>query len=207
MVNNSLRISGLASGMDTESIVKKLMDAERISLNKIQQKKQWREWQRDAYRDVNSQLMDLRTSMENLRLQSSFNKSKVNSTDTTKVDVSIAGSPSQSVYNITKVQLYKPGTPSSIKITTNMLNDTDPLNQSFNFTLDINNGQKSQTISLDTDTIQSAISKINTYSSQNQLNVTASYSSGDKAIIFTATDYTTTFSINEYFGSKSIKYC
>ena len=190
MVNNNLRISGLASGMDTESIVKKLMDAERIPLNKIHQKRQWTEWQRDAFRDVNTQLLDFRTSMENLRLQSSFNKSKVSSTDTTKIDVSISGSPSQSVYNITQATLYKPGNPSSLKIGTNLANDTTQLGvgEGFSFTL---NGQ-AITLS-DTDTIQSAITKINAVSSQSH--VSASYSSGDKAIVFSATDSTTTVSI------------
>lgn len=42
---SELRFSGLASGMDTESIVKKLMDAERLPLNKMMQKKQTQEWQ------------------------------------------------------------------------------------------------------------------------------------------------------------------
>lgn len=181
MVN---RIAGIASGMDTESIVKKLMDAEKIPLNKIYQNRQWKEWQKDAFRDVNSQLLDLRKSMENLRLQSSFNQSKVNSTDTTKVDVSISGTPSQSVYNITAATLYTPGTPSSLMIGTSLPDDTTELGtgQAFSFTL---NGQ---TITLtDKDSIKSAISQINDKSSLTK--VTASYSSVDKAIIFTGTDY------------------
>lgn len=191
MVTNNLRIAGLASGMDTESIVKKLMDAERVPLNKIYQNKQWKQWQQDAFRDVNSQLLDLRTSIENLRLQSSFNKSKVNSTDTTKVDASIAGSPSQSVYNITAATLYKQGDPSFLKVATNLSDDTTQLGTGQGFSFTLNNNQIIQLS--DTDTIQSAISKINAVSSQSH--VTASYSSGDKAIIFTGTDSSTTVSI------------
>lgn len=53
MVN---RIGGLASGMDIDSIVKKLMNAEKAPLNKLYQKKQTYEWQRDAYRSVNTKL-------------------------------------------------------------------------------------------------------------------------------------------------------
>lgn len=53
MVN---RIGGLASGMDIDSIVKKLMKAEKAPLNKLYQKKQTYEWQRDAYRSVNTKL-------------------------------------------------------------------------------------------------------------------------------------------------------
>ncbi|WP_423791720.1 flagellar filament capping protein FliD [Lysinibacillus fusiformis] len=53
MVN---RIGGLASGMDIDAIVKKLMNAEKAPLNKLYQKKQTYEWQRDAYRSVNTKL-------------------------------------------------------------------------------------------------------------------------------------------------------
>ncbi|MER2105294.1 MAG: flagellar filament capping protein FliD [Solibacillus sp.] len=50
------RIGGLASGMDIDSMVEKLMQAEKAPLNKLHQNKQKYEWQRDAYRDVNKQL-------------------------------------------------------------------------------------------------------------------------------------------------------
>ena len=50
------RIGGLASGMDIDSMVEKLMQAEKAPLNKLYQKKQTHEWQRDAYRDVNKKL-------------------------------------------------------------------------------------------------------------------------------------------------------
>lgn len=53
MVN---RIGGLASGMDIDSIVAKLMQAEKAPLNKLYKQKQTYEWQRDAYRDVNKEL-------------------------------------------------------------------------------------------------------------------------------------------------------
>lgn len=51
-----MRIGGLASGMDIDSIVEKLMQAEKAPLNKLYQNKQKFEWQRDSYRDVNKQL-------------------------------------------------------------------------------------------------------------------------------------------------------
>lgn len=50
------RIGGLASGMDIDSLVEKLMKAERMPLNKTFQQKQILEWKRDAYRNVNTKL-------------------------------------------------------------------------------------------------------------------------------------------------------
>lgn len=53
---SSLRISGMVSGIDTDSIVEKLMAAEKIPLNKLYQKKQLAEWKVDAYREITSAL-------------------------------------------------------------------------------------------------------------------------------------------------------
>ncbi|MDG3072670.1 flagellar hook-associated protein 2 [Bacillus halotolerans] len=57
------RITGLASGMDIDDIVSKLMQTERAPLDKLTQKKQTLEWQRDSYREVNSKIKDLQDYM------------------------------------------------------------------------------------------------------------------------------------------------
>ncbi len=53
-----MRVGGLASGMDTDQIISDLMKAERIPLDKLNQKKQYLEWQRDDYREMNSQMLN-----------------------------------------------------------------------------------------------------------------------------------------------------
>lgn len=58
---SAMRIGGLASGMDIDGLVEKLMVAERAPLDKLEQKKQTYEWQRDAYRDVSNKLTALDT--------------------------------------------------------------------------------------------------------------------------------------------------
>jgi len=87
-----MRIGGLASGMDIDALVEKLMNAERAPLNKLQQKKQTYEWQRDAYRGVNTKLKTFDTYIaDNLVLKtlnsktaSSSNESLVKATATGK---------------------------------------------------------------------------------------------------------------------------
>lgn len=87
-----MRIGGLASGMDIDALVEKLMNAERAPLNKLEQKKQTYEWQRDAYRGVNTQLKTFDTYIaDNLVLKtlnsktaSSSNESLVKATATGK---------------------------------------------------------------------------------------------------------------------------
>lgn len=77
MVN---RIGGLASGMDIDSIVKKLMTAERAPLNKLYQKKQTYEWQRDAYRSINTKLKTFDTYIaDNLVLKNITSKTATSS--------------------------------------------------------------------------------------------------------------------------------
>jgi flagellar hook-associated protein 2 len=191
MIQNDLRITGLASGLDTESIVKKLMDAERVPLNKVIQTKKWQEWQRDAYREVNTKLLDLRTSMQNLRLQSAFNQVSVSSSDSSKIDVKQNGSPSQTSYTISEAKMFTPGTPASVKFgAAGVANDTTQIGAGNGFEFQLN-GKAIQIT--DTDTIQSTIAKINALSAET--GITASYSSGDNALVFIAKDSQTAVSI------------
>lgn len=57
---NFLRLTGLASGLDTESMVTSLMRAERVKYDRLTQKKQVMDWTRDANIEVNNLLKDFR---------------------------------------------------------------------------------------------------------------------------------------------------
>lgn len=73
-----MRISGLASGIDTESMVKELMQAQRIPLDKINQKKQYFEWQLNDFRSANRDLKDFSTKLfDNMILSTKFNQKNV----------------------------------------------------------------------------------------------------------------------------------
>lgn len=62
---SSTRISGLASGLDTEQIIKDLMRIERAPLDRILQKKQLAEWKRDDYRDITNLLRSMKDEFFN----------------------------------------------------------------------------------------------------------------------------------------------
>ncbi|OPJ56048.1 flagellar filament capping protein FliD [Alkalithermobacter paradoxus] len=72
-----MRIGGLASGIDTESVIKQLMDAERIKLNKFNQSRQIKLWTQEAYNNVNKSIanfiVDSRQSFGVSSLTSSTN--------------------------------------------------------------------------------------------------------------------------------------
>jgi len=58
----NMRIGGLASGIDTDSIIKDLMKAHRISVDNMKQQRQLVEWQRDAYAEINAKLREFRNN-------------------------------------------------------------------------------------------------------------------------------------------------
>lgn len=87
-----MRITGLASGMDIDSIVEKLMQAERAPLDKLEQQKQTYEWTRDAYRDVNTKLQTFDTYIADNLLLKSFNTKTATSSNSALVDATATGS-------------------------------------------------------------------------------------------------------------------
>jgi len=56
------RITGLASGMDTENMIKDLMKAESQKKIKVEQEKQLVEWEREAYRDISKMLTEYKNN-------------------------------------------------------------------------------------------------------------------------------------------------
>ncbi len=87
-----MKIGGLASGIDTESIIKDLMNAERIPLDKMTQKKQYFEWQLNDYRTANRDLKDFSTKLfDNMILTKNFNAKNVTVSDPNAVSIKAKG--------------------------------------------------------------------------------------------------------------------
>lgn len=84
-----MRISGLASGMDTDSMVAELMKAERLKETKLKNKITELEWKQDKWSDLNTKLYAFYTGpLSKMRLEGTFNNKQATSTDSTKLDVS-----------------------------------------------------------------------------------------------------------------------
>jgi flagellar hook-associated protein 2 len=98
-----LRIGGLASGMDIDSIVADLMKAERIPLDKLKQEKQTLEWKRDEYRSMNTLLLDFRSELTQYKLTSKYRARQTSSSDETKVTATATSGASQASYTINNV--------------------------------------------------------------------------------------------------------
>ncbi|WP_139491167.1 flagellar filament capping protein FliD [Brevibacillus dissolubilis] len=184
----SIRFGGLASGMDTENMIKQLMQAERYPLNKLNQKKQTVEWKRDAYRDVSSMMLELRNSVFDLRFSTGFNKQKATTSDESKVGVTLTGSASASTYTVSDVNFATPATGASVKFSNSVATGTTKLSDAglaSDFSFDVTGASGTATINVTTsNNIQDVISKINAQTSTT--GVTATYSATDKSIVFSS---------------------
>ncbi|MHB8129445.1 MAG: flagellar filament capping protein FliD [Mobilitalea sp.] len=84
----AFKLSGLASGMDTESIVTELMKAQRLKTTRIQNKITTSEWKQEKWKALNTKLYSFYTgSLSKLRMQGSFNSKVVSSSDEAKATV------------------------------------------------------------------------------------------------------------------------
>lgn len=90
-----MRITGMASGMDIDLIIKDLMKAEKIPYKKVVQKRDLLDFKMNAYREVNLKLSSFRDKMKDFRLSSNMSSSKFTSSDNTKV--SVTGNTTQSI--------------------------------------------------------------------------------------------------------------
>jgi flagellar hook-associated protein 2 len=52
-----MRLTGLASGLDIDTMVQKLMQAEKVPLNKMNQQRQLLDWKRESYREVSTKMV------------------------------------------------------------------------------------------------------------------------------------------------------
>lgn len=130
-----MHVGGLASGMDIDSIVEKLMQAERTPLNKLQQQKTKFEWERDAYRDVNTKLKTFDTYLfDNFTLSSNFVKKSTTITGENQDKVSIsANSGASGSLNISSVKSLASAASSGAKTLSQTIEGKDP---TLNTTLD-----------------------------------------------------------------------
>jgi len=152
-----IRISGLASGMDTEKIVKDLMRAQREPVNRLHRQKSLDEWKRDAYRDINTLLAELQTTVNSIRYESSFNKKVASSENDAIVSAKATGTPKSSSYAIEVTQLAKAEMPAavSLAVDSSITSSTQAIGSAFDFTIE------GQTINVTAaDTIDSVIQKI-----------------------------------------------
>lgn len=81
MFTSNLRIGGLSSGIDTESLVQDLMRVARLPVDKKVREKQTWTWKQEEYRSINLSLLSLRNKAFDMKLTAPYLAKKVTSSD------------------------------------------------------------------------------------------------------------------------------
>ncbi|MDG0794573.1 flagellar filament capping protein FliD [Cohnella ginsengisoli] len=175
------RMSGLASGLDIDSIVTKLMKAERTSLDTIVKKRTKIEWQQEAYRDINAKIVDFRNNkLANYSLSASIGAKTSDVTgNTNAITVNSTSSSASGTLNISvdavaksayTVYSYTPTAPDSVDTTGKTLAQLGFSSNTITITQP--SGTTSVTVDTSTDTLATLAAKIN---ADKSTNATASY--------------------------------
>ncbi len=84
----AMRISGLMSGMDTETIISQLVEAKRVKVNKAVKAQKSLKYKQDAWKTLNTQINKLhRSALSNMRFESAFIKKTTKVLNSNKVSV------------------------------------------------------------------------------------------------------------------------
>lgn len=83
----AIRLSGMASGLDTDSIVKAMVSSYTTRKEKYQKAQTKLEWTQDAWKSLNTKVYSLYSNISNLRFSTAYNLKKTSVSDTTKATV------------------------------------------------------------------------------------------------------------------------
>lgn len=115
ILNSRMRLSGLSSGLDVDSIVQQLMRVEQAKVDKVKQSRTLLEWKRDDYRSIinsirafKDEYFDVLKPATNMRSASAFlsYRTTYNGADTSSYFTATAGSGATSgTFSISKIKL------------------------------------------------------------------------------------------------------
>lgn len=201
---NMIRLTGLASGLDVDALVKKMMAADQTKLDKAKQDQQTTEWKQEAYQDIIKDIKDLQSSFfdasssdKDILSATNFAPFTVSSADgLSAVDTSVAtftpgvgaktGKYSISVKQLAKgagvsniVTTLPTATPASAKAAlSTKLTDINPsLSKSIKLVLNANNATSDVNVTLDNTSGTATLGDlINAINNQGSGSVKATYS-------------------------------
>lgn len=123
-----IRMTGMASGIDVDAVVKELMSAQKLKKTNLEGKKEKLSWKQDAWKEMNTKLYSFYTSsLSKMKTRGNYQARKAIASDASKVSVSAttatAGSYSLSVEKlasaeyVTGADIKAKGLDSSSKLT------------------------------------------------------------------------------------------
>lgn len=198
---NVTRITGMATGMDTDAMVKAMTANYQTKIDKMSQDKQIVEWKQEMYRDIIKDIKGLQdyfdvTSSKYILGESKFNPIKTTNSNESAVQFTASSTAEAGNYKITVNKLSEPAI-----VKNNAVNKSDStlstklkdINAGFggniNFEISATSGttttSKTVSVAVGADTtIQNVIDTINADSNIKNMKVTASFDELSKKIVF-----------------------
>lgn len=105
----AIRITGMYSGLDTESIISELASAQSYKKTKLVKEQKRLSWKQDAWKSLNTKLYSFYQKLDDLRLQSSYMKKKTISSNPNAVSVVSNGNAVEGIQSISVTELARSG--------------------------------------------------------------------------------------------------
>lgn len=180
----SMRMTGMFSGMDTESIIQELVSAKQTKVDTKKKEQTKLQWKQDAWKDLNTKLKNLQSKyIANMRFSDAYSKKTTKVSNSSAVSVitgegAVNGVQSLEIDKLAKTAYLTGGKIKSDKEVTALttLGDLDEtLGDDFSGEITVGAGDNQMTLKVDKDTSISAV--LNTMKAAG---LNASYDAGQK---------------------------
>ncbi len=104
-----IRITGLNSGLDTESIISALVSSYNYKTQKYQKAQTKLSWKQDAWKSLNTKVYSFYSSISNLRYSSAYNLKSTTVSDTTKATVKASTSAPNGTQSLNIISVAQAG--------------------------------------------------------------------------------------------------
>lgn len=171
-----IQFTGLASGLDTQSIIADLMKVQRTKVDKVEKEKTLVEWKKDAWKEMNSKIYTFyKESLFKFKSASTYKQKTVTSSNTSLVKATATSSTVSGVHKIDNITMAKGSFLTGDKITVDKngdpitIDETTTMGEIYNFTagditmdISLDGGATSTSIVIsETDTFANVVSKVN----------------------------------------------
>lgn len=121
----SMRVTGMISGMDTESIISELVAAKQTKVDDLTKAQTKLQWKQDAWKELNSKIYKLYSStLETLQWEGSYTKKTTSVSDSDAVSVTTADTAMDSIQTLKIKTLATSGYMTGSKIADDTTTDT-----------------------------------------------------------------------------------
>ncbi|WP_080965789.1 flagellar filament capping protein FliD [Clostridium novyi] len=145
--NNGNRFIGLATGIDTDAQVKKMLAGEEAKIERVKQQKQYNQWKQEAYVDITKDLRELKDTFLDILAPNETNLMRSSAYISTKATINNA-SENSGIVDVTslagartgtyKIKVEQMATAAKAEININPKNINDELE----FNITVNNGKQ-----------------------------------------------------------------